>query len=207
MKIINYICAILLFSMCSCGYWINPRYVKMAKKTRLAYALPAINKAEDFYSKPSLTDPLLTYSVDVETTKLIISKSSKKYVLIVFFSYWCSACHEGMPGLKQFADNNKKDVDIIFVSSSDWLDTSKDKVFIDKFGFKNTPLLSIDLYKYGTEFMNWNRLGAFVGELLSMDTEKLNIGLPTYLLFTNTGDFLLEGKVPFNIREMEESIK
>lgn len=192
--------------MCSCGYWINPRYVKMSKKTKLAYAIPAINKADDFYSQAPSGKLMPAYSVDVETTRLIINKSTKKHVLLVFFSYWCSSCHEGMPSLKKFADLNKKDVDIIFISSSDWLDTNKDKIFINNYGFENTPLLSIDLYKYGTEFMNWNRLSNFVGELLSLDTEKLNIGLPTYLLFTNTGDFLLEGKIPFNINEMETAI-
>jgi hypothetical protein len=59
---------------------------------------------------------------------------------------------------------------------------------LNKYDFTGHPMLSINIYEYGTEFMNWNRLERFLNDLIpNYSTE---ISLPTYLLFDNEGNVL-----------------
>jgi hypothetical protein len=93
-----------------------------------------------------------------------------------------------MPELKTFFDLNKDEVEIVFISSVDWLETHSDKSMLDKYGFNDHPLLSIDIHEYGNQFTNWNRLSKFLKELIPDYSGE--IALPTYLLFDNKGELL-----------------
>ena len=172
----------------SCGYWINPRYIKMSKKTQNEHLLNPIIEPETYYNKTNNI-----YSIDVKSLEEIIKISSKKYVVIYFFAHWCSSCPLSIKKLNEFYKKNKSEVEIIFISTSDWLEVKDDKLFLEKYGFKNNNLLAVNIFKYGTKFMNWERLNNFSKELLSKEIE---LRLPSYFLFNNKGELLKSQKAP-----------
>lgn len=167
----------------SCGIWINPRYVMKSKKTRERFALEQLVETKGFFETKHNT-----YSVTFDKLKEVICSSARKNVLVVYFSHWCLSCHASMPKLKQVYQENRENLDIVFISSVDWLEVEADRELLDKYGFTEQSMLSIDIYKYGTEFMNWNRIRNFINELNSSNLEALH--LPLYTLYDTNGNQL-----------------
>ncbi len=201
---------ILIGFLTSCGYWINPRYVKMSKKVQTEYKAPEFSNLEEFYAE---RDEYEIYSTTVEKTKDLIKNSDKPYTLLAFYAHWCKFCHENMPKLKEFDSNNHDSINLIFISSSDWLERGEDKAYLERYEVRNKSSLIIDYREYGSEYMNWNRLAAFYQELApevygnSIDSKDLDVGLPHYMLFNNKCELKMESGSPFKNIEFEKLMK
>ena len=200
--------SIILFSLLtSCGYWINPRYVKMSKKTQIEYEAPKLSNLEGFYTEKGDYE---IYSANVKKTKELISGSNKPYSLLVFYAHWCKPCHQNMPKLKEFDSNNQDSINLIFISSSDWLERGAEKTYLERYKVRNKSSLIIDYKEYGSEYMNWNRISSFIQELapeIYSNTKELNVGLPHYMLFDKKCGLLLESGSPFENVEFGKYIQ
>ncbi len=198
MKRFTFISAIIsLLFLTNCGTLINPRYVKQSAEVQKEYQLQPLSTVKEYYNNPKRI-----YAIDASMLKKIIQESPQKYVVAVFGASWCGPCHQNMPIIRQYIDANKKDINAIFISTSDWLEKAAERAYIDKYQFKDYPLLVVDIYKYGTEFNNWNRLIKFSSELLPHPLE--NAALPTYLLFNNKGKFITKINAPFNTKKLDK---
>lgn len=188
---------VVLSLFTSCGYWINPRYVKMSQKTQAEYEVPKLSNLEEFYIEKGDYE---IYSANVKKTKELISGSNKPYSLLVFYAHWCKPCHQDMPKLNEFDSNNQDSINLIFISSSDWLDRGKDKAYLERYKVRNKSSLIVDYKEYGSEFMNWNRIESFIKELEPErygNQKDVNIGLPHYMLLNKKCELMIELGAPF----------
>ncbi len=107
-----------------------------------------------------------------------------------------------MPIIRKYISANKKTINPIFISTSDWLEASEERAYIDKYQFNNYPLLMVDIYKYGTKYAGWDRLTNFTTELLPKPLEYA--AYPTYLLFNNKGEFIIKMNAPFDTKKLDK---
>jgi thiol-disulfide isomerase/thioredoxin len=168
----------------------------MSKKIRQEYALPALKSIDEYYSKKEKI-----YSINASKLRELILESKHTNILIAFTANWCSPCHKSMPKIKSLLEENKDKLKIVFISSIDWLEVNRDRLFIDKYGFDDQALLCIDLYEYGTEYMNWKRMSRFINELTPDYSGE--ISLPSYLLFNNKGKLVSHYHSNINVNSVK----
>lgn len=115
--------------------------------------------------------------------------------MLAFYAPWCKPCHLNMSILQSLEKRNE-DLQIIYISSSDWLERENDLEYLRHYKVKNKNSLIIDIYKYGDKYMPWERLDKVITELENRSTQ--DIGLPYYILFDNQGKLLISaGGYPF----------
>lgn len=195
---------LLCVSFKSCGYWINPRYSKMSKKIQEEYKIEPLESIKEFSRDRNAYE---IYSTDVQTTKDLIQYSEKPYTLVVFYAHWCAPCHKNMPEVVRFEDQNKDSLNLICISSSDWLEKEKEITYLKKYQVGQKTSLIIDYKGYGDEFMNWNRIANFLSELVPKKYSRENeftIALPHYLLFNSNMKLLKENGAPFLATDFEK---
>lgn len=73
-NIIVKICLLSLL-LTSCGYWINPRYVRMSNKTKEKFALPELINISEYYTKKEKV-----YSVNTSKLRELILESKYRNV-------------------------------------------------------------------------------------------------------------------------------
>ncbi|WP_171594110.1 TlpA family protein disulfide reductase [Marinifilum caeruleilacunae] len=112
----------------------------MSKRTKEKFALPELMSKKDYYDKTEVA-----YSVNSNQVKELISSSKHKKVLLVFFAHWCIPCHESMPDLRSFYLQKRDEIEIIFISSVDWLEVNSDRKMLNKYDFASHPMLSINM--------------------------------------------------------------
>ena len=66
---------------------------------------------------------------DIEGNQVILSSfRGEKPVLLVFWATWCKFCAEELPGLKEFAENHKEDIQVIVIPSGEVKRTIKEYI-------------------------------------------------------------------------------
>ncbi|WP_209319755.1 TlpA family protein disulfide reductase [Ancylomarina longa] len=179
----------------------------MSKKTQSKYNVPKLTESKHLFRE---SGPYEIYSTTVKSTRDLIKESDKPYSLLVFYAHWCAPCHKNMPILNKFDLHNKDSINLIFISSSDWLEKDREIDYLRKYKVRNKISLIIDYKEYGSEFMNWNRISNFIHDLVPQEDTQYqlsNIGLPHYMLFNNRGELLLETGAPFDIEKYENLIR
>lgn len=187
---------IVLNSLLSCGTWINPRYVKLNKESQNELKPENFEVVEEFYnSYYSLTDSHKVYSVSSNQLKQIIRNSNKDISIVVFFGAWCGPCRINTPLVEQLQSQFIEDVNVFYVSSSDWATNSMDTDYLVNKEVKHNASFVIDIHQYGTKFTPWARINKFISNLKS-DSNISEYGLPTNLIFSKNLSLLADFQEP-----------
>ena len=115
-------------------------------------------------------------------------------------------CRSNTPLVESLQKDFEENLNIIYISSSDWATNSEDQQYLVSKKIKYNASLVIDINQYGTEFTPWSRLNKFVTELKSSKSVK-EYGLPTNLLFTNKMELLAEFQEPLPIDSVSQIIR
>lgn len=122
------------------------------------------------------------YSLDKEELYRLISRSKKKYNLLVSFGTWCSPCRKSLPALIQFIEENSGQVNLYIVniekdSSQALLET---QAFFSKINY-STPTFMVS-ENYGKTKKGKYKL--FVKDIIGeRDFSEIYLGMFEHILF------------------------
>lgn len=125
------------------------------------------------------------YSLNRTELTELLSKSDKKYTLLISYGFWCKPCQEHLLQIIKFSESNNKDLDLFILSLEP--DDSK-RLFVhqeflkNKFGFtKPNFMISED---YGQK--KWKKYDAFLLDLIGEEKfNKIYTGMSQCILYQN----------------------
>lgn len=132
----------------------------------------------------SLNDSVI-YSLNKAELTNLLSKSTKKYTLVLSYGFWCKPCQEYMPKILKLVKENESKIDLFVISVEP--DNSK-RLFLHheflkkRFAF-DQPSFSIS-EDYGNK--KWMKYDAFLLDLIGEDKfNKTYTGMSQNILYHN----------------------
>ncbi len=178
----------LLFIVTSCGTLINPRYVKLSNKNQERLKPDLLNSTKEFYEFYEDKNDHEQLIADANGIRDIVQHSKYDLSLVVFYAFYCGPCRAQMPSLDQLHRNNDDKIQLLYISTADWANLKEDLNYLKKSNVHASASLGVDIYKYGTEFRQVNRLYSLAKDL-GLDAVQI-LGFPTYILVNRSFEVL-----------------
>ena len=131
------------------------------------------------------------FSLDKDEFLKLVSKSEKKYNLIVSFATWCSPCRKCLPALIKFAEENEDKINLYIINIEK--DKSKNllesREFFKKINY-STPTFMVS-EKYGKD--RRTKYKRFIKDLIGeKDFSDIYLGMFENILFDSNSNIILK---------------
>lgn len=160
--------ALILLNSCAI---IDPYYLNLRSVRQNEFKVQSIDPSDKSNKNPNV------YSLNSSELKHLLGATSKRYKLLIFFTYWCPNSSESLPILlDDLCDTDE--IEIILISPDDWVRKGSYLGYVSKYKL-NVYLL--DVYSYGEKRNPHYRMGKFISEFCS-DCKEIK-GFPSFILF------------------------
>ncbi|HAH58273.1 MAG TPA: hypothetical protein DCL86_09010 [Bacteroidales bacterium] len=183
---------ITLVLLCSCSI-TDPYYLNLNSTHQNEFVISKIDTTIELMNE-NIID---IYSINSSELNYLLSNTSNKYKLLIFFTNWCPNSSESIPVLLNDL-GNIDELDILLVSPDDWVRKNNYLGYINKYHL-NFNVYLLDVYSYGEKRNPHYRMRKFMNEICS-DCDDIG-GFPSFILYDQNNFIIFKhrGEIDTNI--------
>lgn len=158
-------------------------------KTEPYVLKPASKHLEEITPYHGSDGSVKLYIADSETLDTLIKRSQKRYKIVLFYTYWCSACRKSLPEILAFTAKYESHFDLFLVTGDRYDKLALNMYYLEAELNYSRPVFVLDQKRYGDKKNAFSRIDKFIEESCSICRPK-KMGFAAHYVYNESNQIL-----------------